>query len=628
MFATTGKEALVTPRDFVQSGWDYQRALGSEWRNYALQQLARLNNVEITPMTFEVPVDLQVDFGTFTRPVAPTRPDLPSLTVSMPAAPTLDAIPDPIISDAPAEPDFGSLVYVRPAAPTQPLPVRPQLDDVALEAVTVPSAPTMEMPVDPTLYALNLPTPPDITIPEFIATRPVRDFTSPSQTFAYTPASYDRTRIETIKARLGEIFQDGLGLPPHVEDAIFDRARARQDMLAQKAVREAEESFAARGLRTGGGLLLRKTEQIKAEARQAASGVNRDISIRKAELAVEGIRFALSESINFEIALLQSHVSENELSLRAAQATQAVAIDLFNARVAVYNAEWEGFRVEAQVFESRIRALQAEIEVYRTQVDAQKAIGDVNESLVRAYAERLRARNVMVDIYRAQIEGARLRGELNTQRLEQQRLQIETFAQDVDAWAKQWDAHRTQVDAELGNIRAFSEVANVWKTRTEVWQNRNSAYFDQGRFRLQRQEQQLQVWRGELDAARTESQLRLSELDGQLRAYGTDAQVFGVQGQLSAAEAAAADRTAAQRIEAARLRIETAQNNLRLTADYAMKGLDAIIAIKRGQADIVAQLAASSASGVNFGASYSGNLGFSFGRSVSWSGEAGDGPDF
>ena len=625
---SSGPESLVTPRDFVQSGWDYQRQLGDRWRDYAMTQLANLNAITITPMTFETPVDLQLEFGTFTRPTAPTRPTLPSVAVSMPAAPTLEAIPDPTIAEAPAEPDFTGLTYVRPAAPNRPAPTRPVTADIVLDAITVPDAPAFDMPDDPDLYQLNLPVVPDIVIPEFLATRPVRDFGAPGQTFAYAPAAYDRSHIDTIRARLADIFQDGLGLPPHIEDAIFDRARGREDMLAQKSVQEAEAMMAARGIRSAGGLLQRKVDQIRAEASRNASGVGRDIAIRQSEMAVEGIRFALTQSIGFETSLLQSHVQENELSLRAAEATQRVSVELFNARVALYNAEWEGFRSEAQAFEARIRAIQSEVEIYRAQVEAQKTLGDVNESLVRAFAERLRARNTLVEIYRAQVEAARVRGELNTQKLEQQRLTLEAFGQDVEAWGKEWDAHRINVDAELGNIRAYSEMANVWRARVDVWQNRNNAYFEQGRFRIQRQEQQLSRFRSELDAARTESQLRLGEMDGLLRAYSTDAQLYGVEGQISATESAAADRTVEQRIAAARLRIETAQNNLRLNADYAIKGIDALIAVKRGQADIVAQLAASSASGVNFSAGYSGGLSFSYGRSASWSGEAPDGPDF
>lgn len=622
------EERLETPRDFVQSGWNYQRSLGNTWRDYALDQLARLNAITISPMTFETPVDLNLEFGTFTRPVSPTRPTLPSIDVDMPSAPALVDVTVPTIPDAPAEPDFTGLAYQRPTAPNRAAPVRPTVDDVALEPITIPQAPTLDLPADPTLYTLTLPPTPDIVIPEFIAQRPVRDFGAPSQVFAYTPAQFDRTMIDSIKQRLGDIFAGGLGLPAHIEDQLFDRGRGRASTIAVGAIRAAETDMAARGLRHPAGLLAARIDQVRGEARQEAHGVNRDLTIRAAELQVENMRFALTQAISLEISLLQSHNAENELSLRAAQAAQAVSIDLYNARVALFAAEWDGFRAEAQAFESRIRALQSEVEIYRTQIEAEKTKGDVNESLVRAYAERMRARNALIEIYRAQLDGARLVGEVNSQKLQQQRQQIEIFAQDVDAYAKEWDAYRINVEAESGNLRALQTLGEIHRVRTDTWRTRNQAYFDEARLKIETQEQRLARFRTELQAATTESQLKLSELDGLLRTYSTDAQVFAAEGQLSAAESAAADRTVEQRLAAGRLRIETTQNNLRLAADYAMKGIDALIAIKRGQADIVAQLAASSQSGVNFGASYSGSLGWSYGRSASWSGEAPDGPDF
>lgn len=622
------QEGLNTPRDFVQAGWDYQKNLGSTWRNYTLEQLSRFNSIELTPITFDVPVDLQVDFGTFTRPDVPARPALPDTEVALPPAPPVADIPIPQIDAAPADPDFGNLTYVRPAAPNRPLPTRPDGTDPVLDTITVPDAPELDLPADPTLYALNLPEPPDIDIPQFLAQRPVRDFEAPGQTFSYVQAAYDRSTIDTIKARLGDIFTNGLGLPPEVEAAIFDRARGREDTLSLKAQQEAESAFAARGLRGHSGLFYRMLRRGLDANREATSAINRDLSIRAAEMAVEGIRFALAQGITLEASLLQSHNQENELALRAAQATQEVTIALYNARVALFAAEWEGFKAEAQVFGERVRALDAEVEIYAKQVDAQKAIGDVNESLVRAYAEKMRARTALVDIYRANIEAARARGELNTQRLEQQRLRLQAFGQDIDAWAKEQDAYRINVEAELGNIRALEAMGNIHNNRLNFWRTRNAAYFDQGRFRMEVEAQRLERFKAMLDGARTDSALKLARLDGVLRTYVTDAQIFTAQAQVSTAEAAAADRTASQRIEAARLRIETAQKNLELTANYAMKGVDAEIAVIRGRADIVAQLAASSQSGVNFAANYSGSLGYSFGRSASWSGEAGEGPDF
>ena len=66
-----------------------------------------------------------------------------------------------------------------------------------------------------------------------------------------------------------------------------------------------------------------------------------------------GIRFALSTAITLEVALVQANTVNNELALKGASAAQQFAIDLFNARVALHNADWEGFKADAQVFESR-----------------------------------------------------------------------------------------------------------------------------------------------------------------------------------------------------------------------------------------------------------------------------------
>ena len=73
---------LDSPRDFVQSGWDTFRQLGAELRQYTFQSLSDFNYVQPTPISFEVPVDLQVDYGTFARPTPPTRPVLEEIAVA------------------------------------------------------------------------------------------------------------------------------------------------------------------------------------------------------------------------------------------------------------------------------------------------------------------------------------------------------------------------------------------------------------------------------------------------------------------------------------------------------------------------------------------------------------------
>lgn len=610
--------ALDTPRDFVESGWEYQRNLGNEWRSYTLEALGNFAYITPTPINFEVPVDLQVEYGTFARPIAPTRPTLADIDITLPTAPTLADVAVPALADEPDEPAF-NLAYAKPAAPNTAMPTRPDTPEAALVDVDIPTAPALPDIEDPTLYDITLPTVPDLTIPEFEGVRPVRDFEMPERTFTWSADAYDDTQIQVVRDRLSAMAIDGLGLPPAIEQAIFDRARGREDALSLAATQQAETALASRGLRQPAGLLGKLVRQASTEARQRASGASRDLSIAVSQQNVEAVRFALSTAITLEMALVQANTANNELSLRGAQIEQQVGIDLLNARIAIHNADWEGFKADASVLETRIRALGHEIDLYRAQVDAEKLKGDVNETLVRALAERLRARGILIDLYRANVEAARVKGEHNTQLLEQDRLRLQTFGTEVDAWAKQQDGHRISVEAELGNLRAQEVMGNVYGRRIEAWKTRNDGYFEQGRFTIATQIQQLEKYKAQLQGALIDSQTQVAERESQLRAYSVDGQLYGVSAQVSGLEGDHADRQARLRIESANVRINTALRSAELTANHALKVIDQQIEVLKGKAGIIAQLAASSQSGVNFGASYSGSMGISAGYSTSFS---------
>jgi hypothetical protein len=397
-------------------------------------------------------------------------------------------------------------------------------------------------------------------------------------------------------------------------------------MLALQAVQDVADDLATRGLRQPGGLFRRARERVAAEARQKSAGASRDLSIEVARQNVDAVRFALSTAISLEVSLVQANTANNELALRGAQATQQFAIDLFNARVALHNADWEGFKADASVFESRIRALNSQIELYKGQVDAQKVVGEVNESLVRALAERLRARGVLIDLYRANIEGARAKGEYNTQLLEQDRLRLQKFGADVDAWAKQQDGYRIAVEAELGNARFHEVMGNVYGRRVEAWATRNRAYFDQGRFTIEAQIQKLERYKAALQGALIDSQTQVAANDTKIRAYAADGNIYGVQAQVSGLEGEFADRQQRLRVESANLRVNTLQKSAELTANYALKVIDQEIEVLKAKAQVVSQMGASTMSGMSFGASYGGSMSVngSYGTNWSFSGNADD----
>lgn len=602
----------------VNEGWQYFNGKSNELMEKVSMQLngiaQPLLGMQAPSISFSLPV---LEEGTFTRPVAPTAPDVPEVDATVPGPPALAPVALDALPPMPQEPDFGGLAYRPPAAPNVSVPQRPADMDVALETVTVPDAPGFVMPTDPTLYALNLPTIPDLVIPAFDGVRPTLNLHAPVDGLNWSYNPYDTTEIDSIKSQLGAMRINGLALPAAIEQAIFDRARGREDVLSLQQEQEAGRALASRGLRQPAGLMAQSLQALRDRARITSSGASRDLGIEIAKQNIEAIRFGLSQAIALESSLLQNHIAVQGLTLDAAKAAHAALIAVFESQVALHNAQWEGFKAEAQVYEARLRALATQVDMAKARIDAEKVKGDINEGLVRAYGEKVRALSALADMYRAQVDAAKAKGEINVQRLEQVRLRLQAYGMDVDAYGKQWDAFAKQAEAEATGIRYYEALGNVFGNRVSAWRGQVEAQSSRASTQIAANGQQIDLFRATLAGIETRVQAQVANADSATKVFSARTAMFGTEGQVSAAESAAADRTASLRMDQARLLFDGAVQNARIAADYGIKRAELAIEGSRGASQVWGQLAASVLSGVNLGASTSQSGSWSW----NWQGE-------
>lgn len=605
-----------TALEIVNEGWDYFHGKTGELLDRSLNALdgiaAPLLDITAPVISFTMPA---IEEGTFLRPTPPSTPSVGTVDASVPDVPTLDAVTLDALPAMPEEPDFGGLAYRPPTAPNVAVPERPADMDVTLEAVVVPEAPGFVMPTDPTLYALNLPTIPDLTIPAFDGIRPTLNLHAPVEGLNWVYDPYDQTEINTIRSQLSAMRINGLALPAAIEQAIFDRARGREDVLSLQQEQEAGRVLASRGLRQPAGLMAQSLQALREKARLTSSGASRDLGIEIAKQNIEAVRFGLSQAIALESTLLQNHIAVQGLTLDAAKAAHAALIAVFESQVALHNAQWEGFKAEAQVYEARLRALATQVDMAKARIDAEKVKGDINEGLVRAYGEKVRALSALADMYRAQVDAAKAKGEINVQRLEQVRLRLQAYGMDVDAYGKQWDAFAKQADAEATVIRYYEALGNVFGQRVNAWKGQVDAQQTRAQTQIARNGQSLELFRTALDGVRTRVAAQSANVESVARIFAAETALFAAQGQVSAAESAAGDRTASLRMEQSKLIFDSAVQNARMAADVGIKKAELAIEGSRGAAQVLGQLTASVLSGVNLSASASSSGSSSYSES-------------
>jgi hypothetical protein len=398
-----------------------------------------------------IPADLAVDIGEFPEIALGDGADLVT---------DLDSIDEDLEEIGDFEPSITAITIPEPPAPisTGTAPVAPELN-----GVEIPQAPTLELPALDELAQITIPEFTFPTLPLFEAEAPVFDVDLPplSALAEWQEPAYNTEVLDEVLTTVRRMLDGQTGLPQPIEQALYERARSREDQTARQNVQQAFDTWAGRGFDMPPGML---TEQVNAAQEQAALRTNaasRDIAVEVARIAIENVRIAVAQGIAAEQTLYNIFNNGAQRSFEMARARLDAEIALYNAQVSLFNARQTAYQVEAQVFETKLRGALAELEVYKAQIDGARALSELNESKVRVYAAKIEGLKANVEIYRVQMEGAKVQSELNKNLIDAYRADVEAYRETIAARKVEFDAYEAQVRGEaakVGIIQAQAEA--------------------------------------------------------------------------------------------------------------------------------------------------------------------------
>lgn len=590
-------------------------ARGTQTYNEAINSLNAMDDIVIAPYEFSVDFNFDQQLAPFMRPARPTL-DSSGFNLALPpdpgAAPGF--VPESLTFTS--APELGitppTLTYgQRPDTPIIPLPVAPPPPG----AIELPVAPDYTLPPVPTFEQLNLPSAPAIQIPEFQGERPVWVEPPFNETWTFDPQAYESVMLDRLVAALDPMLQAKQALPQHIEDAIFERGRSRIEVETQRGVDQAFAEFANRGFSEPQGMLAGRLAEIRQAGANQVAEVSRDVAIEQFKATLENLRFAIVQGAALEGVFIQLHIEDAKVALQAATFQRESALAVLNYRITVFNARQQAYATDAQVFETRIRAVLAHIEVYKAQIEGELARGQVNEQRVRLYEGLLRGIGVLVDIYRSRMDAVKAQTDAD-------RNIVERFKAEVDAYDSRWRAHTAEMQAWGTGIEAEGKRADVFRTLADIqfkqvdaWATGNNQRIEQERLRIAQHGQRLQAWDGglrrflgQLEGERARLAAVAQRADAEARLYTADAAV-------EQAASAATDRSFELGLARARAHMDGQLKQAELMLTQLKGMIDQAIAIADAKMRVASQLAASTMSAVG----YSASVGSSRSRSSSCS---------
>lgn len=572
--------------------------------------------------------EITVEIGEINKVITPILlPDAPEKPTgidyqipALPIAPVLGEVAPLTLSDAP-EFSASKPVLTYPALPSSlsvSVPASPDIIDI-----TIPESPDIIIPVEPALRGVIIPAAPTLNVPVFNYSAPVVPETPSVGEFSFAEPEYVSSLVDTLKAKLLEwVSGVATGIAPSVEAALFNRARSREDVVALREAAEIRRNHASSGFPTPAGSMQAALKEAARQASDKVSAINRDITVKIAEMEQANRHFAMERGIQFEEILIRRANEIASRALEVAKVSFTSALDLYRVIVTRYQAELEAFKVHAAIFETELRAELAQLDIYRSQLEGAKLTGEINMQEVEIYRARVAGVTALIEQYKAQLSGAEITSKINTNIIGRFSEEIRAYGAQVDAKAKEYDAYATQVQAEAKKVDVFTAEANAYRSQIGGYESLVNARAAEKELEFKIvQQNPLEVYRAQVSAfgelVRAESS-RVSSLSD---VYRSDVQRYatevGASVQVTQTDIEEYRTKGALLMEEARTQVEALKGNVQrlLSIETLMTE------VTKAGGSISAQLAASAMSMLNFSHSVSQSESFaqsnSFAQSMS-----------
>lgn len=436
---------------------------------------------------------------------------------------------DTITLDLPAEPanallftdispfDAGLAPLFDGVSPTITMPTSP--NQVADFLQTMPSLNTSVVFPDPPSALLNPlidapvlparaePTAPQVLLPGFFAVAPTDTTVAPTNidlTYANAYASAAPSTVAmlegyvdamlakrnpryaeqmaAIEAQLATYMAGGTGLKPAVENAIYERARNKNDAEARRVRDSALTDAAARGFTIPGGALLSAIQQARQAGADNNAKASSDIVVMQAEMEQKNLQFAVTTSTGLRVSLLSATLSYhqnlttiNGQALEYAKTVMSAIIEVYNTAVKAFTVKLDAYRADAVVYETRLKAAMSGIELYRAQIASLEALANVDKSKVDIYRARIESLTSLSNVYRAQIEAVQGRVGLEKLKLDVFQAQVQAYSTQVQAKSAEWQGYTAAIGGQTAKaqmyasqVQAYSSQVNGYKATVEA----------------------------------------------------------------------------------------------------------------------------------------------------------------
>jgi len=323
----------------------------------------------------------------------------------------------------------------------------------------------------------------------------------------HNPRYHDQ--MTAIETQLDRYLAGGTGLDATIEDAIYSRAREKNDVEAARVRDAAYAEAASRGFTLPTGALLGAVARARQEAANNNAKVSADIAIAQAELEQKNLQFAVTTSVGLRTVMLNATLNYmqnltviNGQALDYAKSTLTAILEMYNTSVKAYEVKLEGYKAEAAVFDTRLKAALAGIDLYKSEIQALEALTNVDRAKVDVYRARIDSLGAYANIYKAQIDAVLGRASLEKMKIDVFQSQVQAFGTQVQAKNAEWQGYSAQLSGQEAQARVFGSQVQGYAAQVQGWQTEIQARSEVVRATAMTNEARARQFSSEIDAFR------------------------------------------------------------------------------------------------------------------------------
>ena len=392
--------------------------------------------------------------------VMPTKPN--QVAEFTDAAPNI--VSDFVFPDVP--PQLSSPLGEAPTIANPDVPVKP--------ALSLPSFTTV-MPADTTVAPTNL----DVTLANAYATAAPQMVTMidgyvDSMLHKYNPEY--ATQMAAIEAQLTKYLEGGTGLNAAVENAIYERARSKNNAESLRVRDAALSDAAARGFTMPTGALMSAMQLARQSGADNNARAASEIVVMQAEMEQKNLQFAVTTSASMRTALLnttmmymQNLTSINSQALDYAKTVLNAVIETYNVAVKAFSLKLDAYKAEAQVYEIKLKGALAGIEIYQAEIKAMEALVNVDRARVEVYRARIDSLVAYAGLYKAQIEAVLGRASLEKMKMDIFQMKVQAYSAKVQAKNAEWQGYTASIEGEASKARMYGVQVDAYNAQVNAF---------------------------------------------------------------------------------------------------------------------------------------------------------------